>query len=165
MVLMTDLELMSYSIHVHYEIDMLTKLGRHALSLRGQPAYQFDLNVLVESYAIHLRNLFDFLYKSPVGDDVGAVHYVRDAVAWASARGPEPPVLVAARVRVGKQIAHLTRRRYADGAQEKTWHPKTEIPALVAPLVLFAAHADPLRLHSEVSKAIERLSDLYMGIE
>jgi hypothetical protein len=38
---MADLDLMHYSIHVHYEIDMLAKLGRKALSLRSQSAYQY----------------------------------------------------------------------------------------------------------------------------
>ena len=166
MIAMTDLELTAFSaVHLHYEIEMLAKLGRRALSLRRQPVYGFDMNVLVESYAIHLRSLFDFLYKAPSGDDIAAAFYVNDVAAWEFARGSEPPVLVAARERVGKQIAHLTRRRFTDGAPEKNWHVETEMPALTKTLKVFTAHAAPRRLHSQVTILIDSLPDLWTGEE
>jgi hypothetical protein len=160
---MTDLELTVFSaMHLHYEIDMLVRVAERPLGLRGQPIYTVDRNALVESYAIHLRNLIDFLYASPKGDDVGAVHYVRDVARWGAALGPMPAVLTEARERVGKQIAHLTRRRFEDGAAEKTWHPETEIPAITKSLKLFIEHSDPMKLHSVVTARVEWLPDLWM---
>ena len=163
---MTGLELIAFSaLHLHYEIDMLGRIAREVAPLREQPIYAVDRNVLVESYAIHLRNLVHFLYADPKGDDVCAVHYVRDPVKWRAARGPMPPVLAQARERTGKQVAHLTARRYEDGTTEKTWHPETEVPAVKESLRRFIEHADPMKLAFEVTARVEALPDLWAGGE
>jgi hypothetical protein len=94
---------------------------------------------------------------------VGAVHYVRDVVAWTVALGSKPVVLEEARRRVGKQIAHLTEKRYRDGAPEKEWHPQVEIPAITQARKLFIAYADREKLHSEVIVRVEWLPDLWTG--
>jgi hypothetical protein len=151
---------MSFSdVHLFHEINMCDRLAREANQIRGHPIYDLLKNAIVESYAIHLRSLIDFLYKDPEGDDVGAVHYVRDVEAWTVARGDRPHVLTDARIRAAKQVAHLTRRRFLDGAPEKNWYPEVEMTALAAPLRVFAQHADPRRLHSAVVSRIEQLQE------
>jgi hypothetical protein len=54
-------------------------------------------NVLVESYAIHLRTLIDFLYANPKQpDDLSAIDYGSGREPWLDARGTTPgPVKVA----------------------------------------------------------------------
>jgi len=135
--------------HLHYEIDMCYQ----AATLLPSAAPENVLNnVLVESYALHLRNLIEFLYWSPTRDDVNAVHFVKSKTEWWSSRGAIPEVLATAKIRADKQIAHLTKKRFADGAPEKNWTPGTEIAALVDGLRLFLRHADPNRLHPVVLK-------------
>lgn len=163
---MTGLQLIAFSaLHLHYEIDMLGRIARGVPPLREQPIYAVDRNVLVESYAIHLRNLVHFLYSDPKGDDVCAVHYVRDPVKWRVARGPIPPVLAQARERTGKQIAHLTARRYEDETTEKTWHPETEVPAVKESLKRFIEHADPTKLAVGVAARVKALPDVWVAGE
>jgi hypothetical protein len=144
-------------VHLHYEIDMC---HRAAALLPGAAPEHVLNNVLVESYALHLRNLIEFLYWPPTRDDVNAVHFVRSETEWVSSRGPTPEILATAKTRADKQIAHLTEKRFADGSPEKNWTPGVEITALVDALRIFLAQADPGRLHSVVGDATARLEGL-----
>jgi hypothetical protein len=138
-------------VHLFYEIDMCR---RTASLLAGAPDGVLN-NVLVESYAIHLRALIEFLYGNPKHtDDLSAIDYVREQKPWLDARGAIPAPLKDARDRAHKQIAHFTKKRFADGARQKQWQPGLEIPALVAGLRLFLKHADHRKLHPNVSQAV-----------
>ena len=144
--------------HIYYEIDML---HRTSLRLLGREDGVYN-NALVESYALHLRNMIEFLYLSPKrDDDVNALHYVKSKSAWLEARGKEPPPgLAAAKIRADKQVAHLTKRRFADGAPEKLWRPGVELPEITTGLALFLEHAKPELLHRKVLDATDRLRAL-----
>jgi hypothetical protein len=146
-------------VHLHYEIDTCEKAARLLMSTipSGHPLNNF----LVESYALNLRSLIDFLYWEPRRDDVNAIEFVKSKSEWLAARGAKPPpVLSEARTRADKQIVHLTKKRFADGAPEKNWKPGIEIAVLVDGLRLFLAHADPGRLHPVVAEAVARLATL-----
>jgi hypothetical protein len=144
--------------HLHYEINMCRKtLGL----LAGGTADGVLKDVLVESYAIHLRALIEFLYdprRNP--DDLRAGDFVKVDAAWLRARGAKPKALTDAQKRAHKQIAHFTKKRFAYGTPEKNWMPGYEIPALVAGLRLFLQHADPAKLHPIVSEAVGGLASL-----
>jgi hypothetical protein len=145
-------------VHLSYEIDMLYRTAGY---LRVGQASAFN-NAFVDSYALHLRNLVEFVYwKQPKDPDgLSAVDFVRARVAWLTARGRPPAVLTAANERANKQIAHFTKKRFADGAVEKQWRPSVEISALLVGLRLFLQHADPARLHSNVKGTVGRLASL-----
>jgi len=145
-------------VHLHYEIDTCEKAAR---LLSTTPSGHPLNNFLVESYALHLRSLIDFLYWKPKQDDVNAIQFVKSEGKWLAERGAKPPkVLSEARTRADKQIVHLTKKRFADGAPEKNWKPGIEIAVLVDGLRLFLAHADPDRLHPVVAEAVARLATL-----
>jgi hypothetical protein len=118
-------------------------------------------NALLASYALHLRNLIEFIYWTPKPpDDVNAVHYVRDKDAWLAARGEASDFLRGVKLRADKQIAHLTKKRFTGDAPEKQWDPIAEISALLPGLRLFLDHGRPELLHANVAAAIERLAAL-----
>jgi hypothetical protein len=87
--------------HVRYEIEMCARAAH--LLLAFIPERNSLTNALLESYALHLRNLIEFVYLKPKPpDDVNAVHYVRDKAAWLAARGEAPDFLKAVKPRADK---------------------------------------------------------------
>ena len=128
-------------VHLRDEIDMCRKA---ASLLAGGVADRVLNDVLVDSYAIHLRTLIEFLYGSrSKPDDLRAVDFVTVREPWIHARGSIPQPLKDAQERAHKQLAHFTKKRFAHGALENMWHPGHEIPAVVAGLRLFLRYADP----------------------
>lgn len=120
------------AVHLHYEID---KCHKTASLLAGASDGVLN-NILVESYAHHLRNLIEFLYWTPKKpDDINAVQHVKSNRDWLAARGP--------RRRADKQVAHLTKKRLAYSVLEKMWRPDLELAALRGGLRLFLEHANP----------------------
>jgi len=154
---MTDRELLDYGEHhISYEIDMCVVSVR--LLSAFWPEKNSLTNVLVEGYALHLRNLIEFIYWTPTRDDVNAVHYVRDKSQWVEARGGVSDFLDGVKERADKQIAHLTKKRFIGDAPEKQWDPTAEITALVTGLQLFRNHARSELVHPKVDRVIARLA-------
>lgn len=100
-----------------YEIKMFRWIAKRITE--NVPASQ-ENNAIIESFAIHTRALIDFFYEKPKQDDVVARHYVVD---W------KPPsktsILVEAKTKANKQLAHITYSRvddarYAD-PDKKSW--------------------------------------------
>ena len=74
----------------------------------------FWLSALLESFAIHLRNLIDFLYTDPKDakpDDLVAADFFNSSAAWAP--GAISRSLQEARVRANKEVSHITYKRKA----------------------------------------------------
>ncbi len=149
---MRDDELYLYGgAHVRYEIEMCARAAH--LLLAFTPERNSLTNALLESYALHLRNLIEFIYWTPKPpDDVNAVHYVRDKDAWLAARGEASDFLKGVKLRADKQIAHLTKKR-SNGT-------RSQRSALLPGLRLFLGHGRPELLHANVAAAIERLAAL-----
>src|SRR5262249_51917184 len=90
--------------HLAYEIAMCARMAQ--LIFAFQPERHTLTNALLESYALHLRNLIEFLYWEPARpDDVNAVHYVKSETAWIEARGSASETLLTAKTRADKQVA------------------------------------------------------------
>jgi len=104
--------------HVAYEIQMF----RWAYLMLTQSCSEILLhgnlnNAILESWAIHLRNLSDFFYTTPRQDDIVASHYIS---AWD--RSQKSQLLKDADNKANKQLAHLTLARttqYNDA--QKPW--------------------------------------------
>ena len=79
-----------------------------ATGLIGQgPLY----NALIESFAVHLRNLIDFLYEEKTEakpDWIFAQDYFSDPQEWILARPDKSEILKKAEIKAHKQVAHLT---------------------------------------------------------
>lgn len=118
---LTDEYLREYSReHLWYEISMLFDTGRSLPNGVTSPVVEFVTNAVLESFAIHLRNLLDFFYPAnkPRKDDVVAASYF-DSRILASDFPALSDRLREARTRAHKQVSHLTTGRVFGNPVEK----------------------------------------------
>ncbi len=135
---------------VGYEVEMFAELA--ARLERGDRRDQVVINALVEAFAIHTRQLIDFLFAETMGwpvrvGDVTASSFHVTASAW---REQPSDFLVKTRERVHKLVAHMTRTRAGVSAEEKKWMVPQIRNELVAALQIFARGASPVRFLSTV---------------
>jgi hypothetical protein len=153
--ILSDSELIAYSKqHVQYEIAML--LGCQQLLMRSFESSSQNLkvvlrNVLVESFAIHLRNLVDFLYPGPniKSTDVLADDFFphgKRPVAFPSL----PHDLETARKHAHKQVSHLTTGRLNEGDPGKNWPTFALTQKILDVLGEFVRQASPDKLDSSL---------------
>ena len=73
---------------------------------------QFQKNIYLESFLVHTRNLRDFLFSPPRGDDVSATHFFEPPDAeWDESVKDWCPYLDANKSRLNKSLAHLSYER------------------------------------------------------
>ncbi len=159
--MMTDQERHDYAAdHLSYELTMLYETAAWLVSnpaVRNEPIV---MNALIESFTVHARCLALFLYPEEAKkwpDDVTSDEYVADVQQWRNARGAIPSELKTVIERTGKEIAHLTTKRYPPDAPQKGWSPEAIVRAFFEPLRRFAAHVRPGCLHISVSEFIAAL--------
>jgi hypothetical protein len=117
-----------------YEVRTFVDIARRLKDL-PRDADRADANAVIESFALHFRNLADFLWKQPSGTDVGARHF---APGWAPDT-PRPGDLIQ---RVGEEIAHLTTFRRSGDHPDKRWKVADCIRTLRRPLADFVRDAE-----------------------
>jgi len=151
---LTAVELREYEA-LAYEIEMLGEVTRLLASMTNAP--QGLKNVLVESFAVHYRNLASFLWppsqpkkKKKRGTDVLAHHF---AERWAPT-DPRPDDLID---RVSVEVSHLTTRRLSGKHSKKEWRPLACVEALLPTLEAFVSQADAERLSPKVSAELTQL--------
>lgn len=147
-------KLLEYSgEHVYYEVEMFLWLIEIFQGLASPRNAQENVvkNALIESFAIHVRNLIAFFYHGRVeADDVMAEHFVDDPERWRRLLPPLSENLKRARERAHKEVAHLTTARIAGAPPEKAW-PALELKEeMLIILRLFVENASPARLHQRV---------------
>lgn len=77
-------------------------------------------NALLESFALHVRNLIDFLYaENPSSDDVYAGDFFPCKEDWAKIRPQITPLLEKVKKRANKEVSHLTYSRIEVNQEEK----------------------------------------------
>lgn len=156
-----DAYLLAYSAeHVYYEVDMyfamepLFRSSSFAAWLAARPDRVRLNSALVESMAVHARNLIDFLYlDGRDSTDVVAADFV-SGTPWATIRPPETMLIKDAKRRANKEIAHLTTQRIPGAPPEKDWDFRGLASDLRLVLKLFVSKADPARLSPRVAAAI-----------
>lgn len=135
----TKIELVNASGHLCYEIWMVHHMGHSlATGLAGQGPIH---NALVNSFAVHVRNLIEFLYDQKgdsKSDAILAEDYFEIAADWTSKRQELPPVLRQAKIRCEKQVAHLTYTR----ERKETWDFVMIVKELHIALSVFMASVD-----------------------
>lgn len=157
-----DLYLLAYSEeHVKYEVAMFLGLVQlvtdpGAILLAPTKAQARCLrNALVESCALHLRNILSFLYPREVrSTDVVAGDYLAPQGSIAIL----PPIsatLEAARGRANKEVSHLTTERLGGSPPGKAWNFVALHDELVPVLRLFAASANGSRLSPAVAACLK----------
>jgi hypothetical protein len=108
---------------------------------------------LIESFAIHFRNLFEFFYnQSPRDTDVVAVDFFEDPAAWSVTPSS---VLVAARKRADKEVSHLTVQRKNVAAPDKNWPVGDYFKQMSPTVYKFVETASPKKLHALVKQWVD----------
>ena len=143
----TQDDLKKASEHLHYEWDMLNYLAQ-AMSERrlGKAQGNEDAvlsNAMIESFAVHVRNLIFFLFtEEPKLDDVLATHFVSDPAAFKTACGVKSEILKNAQSRAGKEVAHLTYDRLKFTAETRAWRFVEIATEVHRVMKIFLQHAD-----------------------
>jgi len=90
-------------------------------------------NAIIEAFALHFRNVYQFIYHRQRQDDVVAEAFFKDRRLWKLARGKAPKVLRDSYRQANEQVAHLTTKRTHD-PEEKHWEVR-QIVAAIEPLM------------------------------
>jgi hypothetical protein len=109
------------------------------------------LSALLESFAIHLRNLAGFFYTRPEvarNDDLVAADFFDSPSAWNP--GAIPKSLTNARERANKEVSHLTYKRKGAMDPTKPWPVADLFDEVQAIAEQFVAGASSKKLHPSV---------------
>jgi hypothetical protein len=153
----SDAELMQWAHeHLVYEAAMLS----HAVEkFANKRLSDQDHNAFMESFAIHLRCLRDFLWgkRRPHNPEDAFASDFCDPGVWETRRPPLPAALKAIegkRQRIGREIVHLTYHRLDIEAEAKDWDLTELMRAIAEGLDEFAEVAKPERLHPKTRRAL-----------
>lgn len=115
-----DLKKMAHE-HISYEIQMFEATIR-VLSKRDHTP--LEKNAMLESFLLHSRCLYDFLYPSlPFrSDDVLAKDFFEDPTLLSKVLPPALPIAEYLKSRTGKEIAHITYGRLKVSQIQKVWN-------------------------------------------
>ncbi len=140
----TDQQLLDYSEeHLLYELHIFRWVAENLPSEKG-----FLLSALLESFAIHLRNLIDFFYTRPEdarNDDLIAADFFDSPSSWNP--GAIPKSLNDARERANKEVSHITYKRKGATDPTKPWPVADLFNEVHAVAEKFAAGASSKKLH------------------
>ncbi len=102
----TDQQLLDYSEeHLRYEFQMIQFISEKIPTAEG-----FARSALIESFAVHFRNLADFFYPGRLlDDDLTAANYFDSSNEWKPT--PASELLKESRIRANKEISHITYQR------------------------------------------------------
>jgi hypothetical protein len=141
-----------------YEIEMLNETAELAVEHWDNPKLR---KVLIESFALHCRNLVEFLWKSQIravrAPRVRANHYWQESkTAWPSLRKLDGAD--ALWDKASQQIAHLTTGRLSNSEDErKRWEFQAGVALLHKGLEAFDAQADRTKYSPSVERALAGL--------
>jgi hypothetical protein len=134
---------------VEYEIRKLLETN----NVLAAGNYPRELNdQLVESYALHLRNLIEFLYDKPKEGYIRAGEFFSDPKMWRTFAGTRSKTLGKAQGQASAQVAHLTYDRVDLTSEEKEWLIGPLSREIVGVLAKFLSNADEDRLGPELVK-------------
>jgi hypothetical protein len=137
---------------VEYEIRKFRET-HNALATEEYPPEFHDQ--LVEAYALHLRNLIEFLYDKPEKNHIRATHYFSDPERWRSIAGKRSATLGKAQGQASEQVNHLTYGRVGLTQEEKGWLIGELSLEIVGVLAKFLKHADEDRMGPELLEVKE----------
>lgn len=107
------------SEHVFYEIWMFYEV---TTILQTTTTDQLHKNILLESFAIHARNLFDFFYpkRKHKDDDILVTNYIKNTKSYNLEKSKKKSLLYLVR-KADKQVVHLTYSRNRYHLKIKGW--------------------------------------------
>jgi hypothetical protein len=164
--ILRDDALLEYSKkHLRYEIEMFFGLSEMLSKVPPPgddtaPPTIISYNALVESFAIHLRNLVSFFYPSsrikPL-DVLCTDFFERGVPEWRDKRPKLSRALDEARTRAHREISHLTKLRRDREDPFKGWRC-AELAVMLKPaLTAFVENASNAKLHCDVKTLVNSI--------
>ena len=141
----TDQQLLDYSEeHLRYEFQMIRFVSEKIPTAEG-----FARSALIESFAVHFRNLADFFYPGRLlDDDLTAANFFDSSNEWKPT--PASELLKESRIRANKEISHITYQRKGERDPTKPWRVGSLLYEIEALAQQFAATASRQKLHQSV---------------
>ena len=104
--------------HLFYEAWMFYQ----TLVLLTKPQHQLEVNILLDAFAIHARNLFDFFYPKQhfKPDDMVVSDFVTKPKVFNAGKTKKRDLVFVIR-KADKQVAHLTYARNRYNQKTKPW--------------------------------------------
>jgi hypothetical protein len=163
---MTDEELSEHAKNLAYEIWMLVKLAGYLPIRSINPQDEVEVminNGLIESFAVHARNVADFLAQQPQRAVHASLFFTktkdwtklwRDNEEWKTIDKEIENVCD----RVDKEVVHLGKGRIHAVGSKKDWDPKFVISLIAPRLRTFAEKADKLpgEVKTSITEVISR---------
>jgi len=147
---LTQAELLRYSDeHLLHEFNMLWQTAA-ALS-NSTPGLL--TSALIESFAIHARNLIEFLCTHPEDGYVAAEHFFDDPGEWPTNM---PPTLGRLYGRASAEVSHLTTNRQSGTPPQKDWDIAAAIGEIEPIAKDFATRASDKRLGPKVRQLFQQ---------
>lgn len=115
--------------HIYYEFSTLCE----CVNRLAEDVEQSEKNILLDSFAIHARNLYYFFYSTPKQDDISIEHYLQGITEHLIPKGDLEKIVS----KGNKQVAHLTYSRNNYGFDEKKWIIGDIFPKLVENMQIF----------------------------
>jgi hypothetical protein len=159
----TDQQLLDFSEeHLMYEFNIFRWLVDNIP--KTQPSFQ--LSAYLESFTIHLRALIEFFYTEPKDakpDDVIAADFFDAPTLWSPR--PISATLKDARVRINKEIGHITYSRKDEMDPTKPWPVSHLFIELLAIIRKFVTEASRKKLHPSVATWLQDGEKQMMVVE
>jgi hypothetical protein len=158
----SDDDLKSYAeAHLQYEINMLTMsvsilayLGTHNNS---SPIPWLINNGILNTFAMHARNLIDFLYSRSKGKDFSTDIIIQDYVTEEDISlylKPITPLLEEALIKANKQVAHLSMDRINYERAGKEWKFIDVMGHIRAAFSSIALHIPATKMNPELREKL-----------
>lgn len=114
-------------------------------------------NALILSFAVHFRNLYDFLFSNSPNpkDDVLAEQFFDDPTAWPGLRPEVSQSLRTHRNRLNKHLAHITYTRVNQTSADLFWDFQSVMEGLSPAIKLFVENVEPARLHPDFLEELD----------
>lgn len=123
--------------------------------LKKKDLDQLSMNVVTESFVIHLRNIIDFLYpRTRYTDDISADDYVERPPF--SERFKISSSLEAARTRADKELSHITSKRMIGIPSDKIWRVGDLLEEVITQFRRFIEIASDNKVDKQLSRKFLR---------
>lgn len=116
-------------------------------------------NSLIIAFAVHFRNIFDFLYsgqneRPPSKDDVLAEHFFDTPEEWHRIVPMKLASLIKDRKKLNKHFAHVTYSRVQQKLDDRFWEFQRIMEELSPAVLAFAEHVDQRKLNDNLHEEL-----------
>lgn len=136
--------------HFYYEVHMLC-MSTFFLSSYIVKKNQAGINLALENFLLHSRNIIEFLYHKPTKNYATAYHYLNPDVCSRLFSSKTPRINNIYK-RANKEVAHLTFDRYYGSPPEKKWFWLEDFLQLLESIKVFLGNLPEQYKNDEIGK-------------